>query len=160
MNTLLSRIESPRDLQGLTDAQLTQLTQEIRDELSLARPYYLPHLKPPPDWTSFRTEYGPDRLPATFVRDEHPDTVSAIQAAFESGELGRHASGVNNVQRVPWRINEFMLPVVEKLACDVERRFKTVAGDDAECLRTAPLSPEDPDARLALLLGDGLRVRA
>jgi DNA-directed RNA polymerase len=111
--------------------------QEIRDELSLARPYYLPHLKPPPDWTSFRTEYGPDRLPATFVRDEHPDTVAAIKKAFENGKLERHASGVSNVQRVPWRINEFMLPVVEKLAPNVERRFKTAAGDGAECLKTA-----------------------
>jgi DNA-directed RNA polymerase len=111
--------------------------QELRKELSLARPYYLPHLNPPPDWTSFRTEYGTDRLSATFVRDEHPDTVAAIQEAFESGQLERHARGVSNVQRVPWMINEFMLPVVEKLAPDVERRFKTAAGDDAECLKTA-----------------------
>jgi Autographiviridae RNA polymerase len=111
--------------------------KELRKELSLARPYYLPHLNPPPDWTSFRTEYGPDRMPATFVRDEHPHTVAAIQAAFESGQLERQASGVSNVQRVPWTINEFMVPVVEKLACHVERRFKTLAGDDVECFKTA-----------------------
>jgi len=33
MSALLSQIESPLDLQGLTDAQLQQLTQEMRDEL-------------------------------------------------------------------------------------------------------------------------------
>jgi len=110
--------------------------KELREELSLARPYYLPHLNPPPDWTSFRTEYGSDRMPATFVRDGHPDTVAAIKDAFESGQLDRHAKGVSNVQRVPWMINEFMVPVVEKLA-EHERRFKTLAGHDAEVFRTA-----------------------
>jgi DNA-directed RNA polymerase len=111
--------------------------EELRKDLSLRHPYYLPHLKPPPDWTSLRTEYGPDGLPATFVRDEHPDTVAAIEAAFANGQLKPHASAVSNVQRVPWMINEFMLPVVEKLAPHVERRFKTAAGDDAECLKEA-----------------------
>jgi len=111
--------------------------KKLREELSLARPYYLPHFKAPPDWTSWRTEYGPDRMPATFVRDEHPDTVATIKEAFGSGQLDRHAKGVSNAQRVPWKINEFMVPVVEKLACHVEKRFKTLAGDDAECFKTA-----------------------
>jgi DNA-dependent RNA polymerase len=112
--------------------------KKIREELSLARPYYFPHDKPPPDWTSFRTEYGPDRMPATFVRDEHPDTVAAVNAAFESGQLDRHAKGVSNVQRVPWMINEFMIPVVEELACHVEKRFRTLEGaDDIERFKTA-----------------------
>src|SRR5437667_114855 len=33
MSQLLTRINSPRDLQKFTDAELTQLAQEIRDEL-------------------------------------------------------------------------------------------------------------------------------
>ena len=33
MSHLLSQIESPADLQRLTDAQLAQVTKEIRDEL-------------------------------------------------------------------------------------------------------------------------------
>jgi Autographiviridae RNA polymerase len=109
----------------------------LREELSLARPYYLPHRTVPPDWTAWRTEYGPDRMPATFVRDEHPDTVAAIKAAFESGQLDRHAKGVSNVQRVPWTINEPMIPVVERLACHVEKRFRTLLGDEAECFKVA-----------------------
>jgi hypothetical protein len=92
---------------------------EIYTKLSLARPYYLPHDKPPPDWTSFRTEYGPNRLPATFVRAKHPDTVKAVQATFENGRMTRHASGVNIIQRVPWVINDRMLPIVEALATEI-----------------------------------------
>src|SRR3954471_16774811 len=33
MSELLSQIESPQDLHGLSDAQLSQMAQEIRDEL-------------------------------------------------------------------------------------------------------------------------------
>src|SRR5882724_1645958 len=33
MSELLARIDSPADLQALTDEQLTQLAQEMRDEL-------------------------------------------------------------------------------------------------------------------------------
>jgi DNA-directed RNA polymerase len=74
-------------------------------------------------------------MPATFVRDEHPDTVATIEAAFESGQLEPHARGVSNVQRVPWAINEPMIAVVEKLAEHVERRFRTLAGDDAKSFK-------------------------
>jgi DNA-directed RNA polymerase len=109
--------------------------KELREELSLARPYYLPHLTAPPDWTAWRTEYGPERMPATFVRDEHPDTVAVIKAAFDSGQLDRHAKGVSNVQRVPWMINEAMIPVVEGLACHIEKR--TLRGDGAESFKIA-----------------------
>jgi hypothetical protein len=114
-----------------------EITKELRKELSLVRPYYLPHDKPPPDWKAFRTEYGADRMPANFVRDKHPSTVKAIEAAFASGQIEPHAHGVSNVQRVPWRINEFMVPVVEKLAEHIEKRFKTLGKDDAECFKTA-----------------------
>jgi len=104
--------------------------KKLRAELSLARPYYRPHEKAPPDWTSWRTEYGPDRMPATFVRDEHPDTIRSIERAFEGGMCREHAEGVSRVQRVPWAINEFMVPVVEKLAEHVEqRRFKNCGED-------------------------------
>jgi hypothetical protein len=34
-------------------------------------------------------------------------------------------------------INEAMIPVVERLACHVEKRFGTLAGHDAECFKAA-----------------------
>jgi hypothetical protein len=67
--------------------------EKLREELALARPYYLPHDKPPPDWTAWRTEYGDKRMSATFVRDEHPDTVAAVTAAFADGSIKEHAEG-------------------------------------------------------------------
>ena len=45
MNAILPGIASPDDLQGLTDEQLVQLTQEMRDELVRVlsiRPAHLP----------------------------------------------------------------------------------------------------------------------
>jgi DNA-directed RNA polymerase len=68
--------------------------------------------------------------------------VAAVQAAaFESGQdtaqIEPHARGVSNVQRVPWMVNEFMVPVVEALAERVDKRFKTLGKDDAECFKAA-----------------------
>jgi DNA-directed RNA polymerase len=111
--------------------------EALREELALKRPYYLPHTKPPPDWTSCRSEYGDDRMPAPFVRDQNPDTVAAVRQAFEDGSIREHAEGVSNVQRVPWIINEAMLPVVEKLACDVDKRFKALGDHDRRVFRAA-----------------------
>src|SRR5262249_41502150 len=109
--------------------------EELREELAFARPYYLPHDKPPPDWIDWRTEYGDNRVSATFVRDEHPDTVAAVKAAFADGSIKEHAEGVSNVQRVAWIINEPMIEVVGKLIYEVDRRFKTLGSDDARIYR-------------------------
>ena len=48
------------------------------------------------------------------LRDEI-EMAHWIERAFENGALAQHAAGVSRVQRVPWMINEFMVPVVEKL---------------------------------------------
>jgi DNA-directed RNA polymerase len=86
----------------------------IADALLLAEPYILPHLKPPPDWTGWRTEYG-DRLGADFVRDWRPETRAAITKAFEDPDF-EHARGVNSLQRVAFKIDQRMLDLVESLA--------------------------------------------
>jgi hypothetical protein len=56
--------------------------ERLRQELELERPYYLPHIEQPPDWTGWRTEYGGKRMSAEFVRDTHPETVAAIKGRF------------------------------------------------------------------------------
>ena len=88
----------------------------IRDELLWREPYLLPHIKPPPDWTGFNSQYG-DRLSAGFVRDWRPETKAAMTEAFR--EPFEHASGVNALQRVPFCINGRVLPLVERHAVDV-----------------------------------------
>ena len=92
----------------------------LREELIDAYPYYLPLLAPPPDWKSWRTHYE-RRISATFVRDNHPDMVAEIKAAFADGSMKQHVDGVNAIQRVPFVINEAMLPVVRALALELAR---------------------------------------
>src|SRR5262249_21479425 len=89
----------------------------LRGELIDAYPYYLPLLAPPPDWKGWRTHYE-RRISATFVRDSHPDTVAEIKAAFADGSMKQHVDGVNAIQRVPFVINEAMLPVVRAFALE------------------------------------------
>ena len=90
----------------------------LREELIDAYPYYLPLLAPPPDWKSWRTHYE-RRIFATFVRDNHPDTVAEIKAAFADGSMRQH--GVNAIQRVPFVINEAILPVVRRFALELAK---------------------------------------
>jgi Autographiviridae RNA polymerase len=92
----------------------------LREELIDAYPYYLPLLAPPPDWKGWRTHYE-RRISATFVRNNHPDTVAEIKAAFADGSMRRHVDGVNAIQRVPFVINEAMLPVVRAFALELAR---------------------------------------
>ena len=88
----------------------------IQDELLWREPYLLPHITTPPDWTGFNIQYD-DRLRATFARDWRPETKAAITEAFS--KPFEHARGVNALQRVPFSINERVLPLVERFAVDV-----------------------------------------
>jgi DNA-directed RNA polymerase len=92
----------------------------LREELIDAYPYYLPLLAPPPDWKSWRTHYE-RHISATFVRDNHLDTVAEIKAAFADGSMKQHVNGVNAIQRVPFVINEPMLPVVRRFALELAK---------------------------------------
>ena len=87
---------------------------KMRADLVWRDPVYLPHRYPPPDWTEWRTRYD-DRISARFVRSYYANTRPAIDRAFQDPEW-EHARGVNALQRVPLRINDFMLPVVERFA--------------------------------------------
>ena len=82
----------------------------LREELINRHPFYLPSLKRPQYWTGWRNGS------ATFLQDSHPATVAEIKSAFADGSINQHADGVNALQRVPWTINERMLPVVRKFA--------------------------------------------
>jgi hypothetical protein len=90
---------------------------QAREDLLRRDQVYLPHTNTPPDWVGYKTEYV-DRVQATFVRNSHHRTAESIAAAFGSGDF-EHAKGVSALQRVPLRINEQMLSVVENLAVEV-----------------------------------------
>jgi hypothetical protein len=88
----------------------------VRAELLEREPYMLPHTRRPPDWTGFDARYD-DRLHATFVRDWRPETRAAITEKFKVPFP--HADAVNALQRVPFRINERVLSLVERFAATI-----------------------------------------
>jgi DNA-directed RNA polymerase len=88
----------------------------VRAELLDREPYMMPHRSRPPDWTGFDARYD-DRLGASFVRDWRPETRAAIADKFK-GPFP-HADAVNALQRVPFRINERVLLLVERFAAAI-----------------------------------------
>ena len=74
----------------------------------------MPHLAEPPDWSGWWAHYG-DRLRQPFVRDWRPETRQNMEAAFAE-ESFPHADAVNALQRVPLRIDQSLVPLVEEFA--------------------------------------------
>lgn len=90
--------------------------KRLREEMIWRDPVYMPHFKPPPEWTGWAAQYG-DRLEATFVRDWRPETKRAIEEAF-TGDF-EHAKGVSALQRVPFIIDPVMRDLAARYAVDV-----------------------------------------
>ena len=108
---------------------------KICEDLLYKHPVMLPHREPPPPWTDWRIKYG-DRLSATFItKGCPPETRKAIESRFETAkppaepagpfaELADaklsmpfpHADGLNALKAVPLRINQSLLPLVDKFA--------------------------------------------
>jgi DNA-directed RNA polymerase len=88
---------------------------KICEDLLWRHPVMLPHRSEPTPWTGWRVNYG-DRLRASFVRDWRPETRTAIEATFNADFPFDHANGVNALKRVPLRINQPLLPLVDKFA--------------------------------------------
>lgn len=111
---------------------------QICEHLLYRFPVMLPHTTPPQDWTGWWATPG-DRLRAPWVRDWRPETRRAHEATFAaaieppataSGPFAdlsaltyslpfAHADGVNALQNVPLRINQSLLPLVEKFAVEL-----------------------------------------
>ena len=108
---------------------------KICEDLLWRHPVMLPHRSSPPPWTGWRINYG-DRLSATFItRGCPPETRKAVEEIFETAkppaepagpfaELADaklsmpfpHADGLNALKAVPLRINQSLLPLVDKFA--------------------------------------------
>jgi len=82
-------------------------------ELVYRDPVFVPVAESLPPWTNWR--YGDSVISTTFVRDSHPATKKAFKRIFKNGGIP-HIDGVNALQRVGWRINRAMLPVVREFA--------------------------------------------
>jgi DNA-dependent RNA polymerase len=102
-----------------------EFARRLSAELVYRDPIFPPATEPLQDWTDWRTGgYWSDttRISASFVRDSHPATETAIRRAFWDGSMKQHVDGVTVLQRVPWTINAAMLPVVEKFAGKVGKK--------------------------------------
>jgi hypothetical protein len=111
---------------------------QIRERLIAAGAVFAPLLKPPPPWTGFWKSYD-DGFRAKFVRDWRPETKAAIDVAFLNPGWD-HARGVNELSKVPLKIDTVMLALVEQFAVDLmgndgtmrEADQVTVAADVAD----------------------------
>ncbi|MBR1173934.1 hypothetical protein JQ617_08215 [Bradyrhizobium sp. KB893862 SZCCT0404] len=80
-------------------------------------PVFLPSDEPPVPWTDFNKGGPVDptaRKLATLVRTRHRETIVAVKAAIDSGEMQPALDAVNAVQAVPWVINHDLLRVMKE----------------------------------------------
>jgi DNA-directed RNA polymerase len=108
---------------------------KICDDLLYRHPVMLPHRSAPKPWAGWWANHG-DRLRTSFVRDWRPETRKAIEATFETAKVPAtpisgpfaelsyslpffHADGIDALKRVPLRINQSLLPIVDKFAVEL-----------------------------------------
>jgi hypothetical protein len=103
-----------------------QALDELAEELVFKHPLYMPSLMEPPPWTSWRTQYD-DKISATFVKANDPQTIEAVKAAFANGSIELHAMGVSAVQRTPLRINPVAMRLLREFCPEENRRDLVVA---------------------------------
>jgi hypothetical protein len=108
--------------------ELAAAIDELAEDLVFKHPLYMPLLTEPPPWTSWHTEYD-DKISATFVKTNDPETVEAVKAAFADGSVGPHSMGVSAVQGVPLKINPVTVPLLKEFAGEEYRRDAVVADE-------------------------------
>jgi DNA-dependent RNA polymerase-like protein len=110
----------------------------LRDVMFRDDPAWRPLPKPPPDWKGFRKHYD-DEFGTTFISGPRDQQEKAINKAFES-EFP-HASALNRLKDVPLRINQAVLPLVERFGGEVVNRkrgnYKRVKGRDKKAKKLA-----------------------
>jgi DNA-dependent RNA polymerase len=93
----------------------------------------LPDLQPPPDWA------GMQNGRVSFVSGNHPECRKALTTAFEQNDATflEHVAGVSALQRVPLKINKFVLKLVEEFAVKLLDRehVDPIKGDDEKTER-------------------------
>jgi DNA-directed RNA polymerase len=120
----LFRCAMSLDIFGIDPEGFPCVTKEAEDcarqllgELIWRKPAYLPSKEPLNDWTGWRAGgYWDDgtRISAPFVSRSDPETEAAVKRAFRNKSMKQHVDGVNALQRVPFTINQRLLPVVEQ----------------------------------------------
>ena len=84
--------------------------EKFHDKVSFLLPFHLPHTVEPLDWTDFNTggyDY-PESINWCFVKTDHKQT----RDFYSNNNLGKALEAANVLQRVPYRVNEWLLSVV------------------------------------------------
>ena len=110
----------PLDLAGVPriTKEGERLATALVEELILNRPIFVPIKGEIKDWTRWRCGgYWDDgsKISASFVRGPRPEVKRAFGKIFRQGTIP-HVEGVNTLQRVPFVINDEVLPVVKHFA--------------------------------------------
>src|SRR5262249_11263898 len=109
-------------------------------ELIYRDPVFVPATEPLRDWTDTNVGGYCDRntrISTTFARGVRPATKKAIRRAFRDGSMQPHITGVNSLQRVAWKINTAMIPVVQKYAGLVGKKIsRTLVEQDVAMARS------------------------
>jgi DNA-directed RNA polymerase len=80
-------------------------------------PIFLPSEEPPLPWSGW-SDGGPvdpiARKLGSVVRTRHKETIAAVKAAINSGQMQPALDALNAVQAVGWRINTYLLNVMKE----------------------------------------------
>ena len=97
----------------LTEAGLA-VADKAMHEAVFNHPVYGPRLTPPSNWTRF-TAKPSDEVDnqVTLLRTSHKDFKAATAHAIRTGQAAPALKGVNTLQSVPLRINEWTLNLIE-----------------------------------------------
>lgn len=93
------------------------MAQEAVTQAVLQNPTYQPRAEKPADWASFNMRIAEDPrvgTGATLLRTHHKDLMSAAAHAINSGQMQPALDGINTLQSVPWKINGWMLSVIQR----------------------------------------------
>lgn len=117
---------------------------DTNDELKAKYPFYLPLVSPPDDWTAPNDGGYPSNV---FMRWPLVHQYSKKAPKLTKEEMPEVYESVNSLQRVAWRINDFVFAVFDHYW----REGQEVADIPGGNLRELPPKPEDigdnPDSR-------------
>jgi DNA-directed RNA polymerase len=144
--TSLSCFDVDADGRFCTTPEWQPHIDNILEDLQRRHPVLLPHREEPKPITSWLTHHG-ERLCTQAVKDWRPETRAAFEATLETAkppadpsgpfaELAdarlsipfQHVDGLNHLRAVPIRINQSLLPLVDKFAALMRPDVKKIVG--------------------------------
>jgi DNA-directed RNA polymerase len=93
------------------------MADAIKDMI-IRRPVWLPRLTPPSPWVSYRQRPSEDTrvlTEASLMKAYNNDQVADIKRAIADGTMAPALKGINTLQAVPFKINTWLLGVMDQV---------------------------------------------